>query len=47
MPKPAPTLRVLQLRIDLDVYERVAALAREERRSINAQIAQILDEATK
>ncbi len=47
MPSKPRTLRVLSIRIDLDSYERLVALAEEERRSINAQIQFLIDSATK
>lgn len=40
-------LRRLSVRLPLDVYERLAALAARERRSVNAQLITIIEATTK
>ena len=42
-----PANHVLSVRLPLDVFERLAALAAREHRSINAQLVHIITEATK
>lgn len=43
--KTAPITRVVTLRMPMKLYERLAALAEKDRRSLNAEALVILDEA--
>jgi hypothetical protein len=42
--KPKTDTRVVTLRMPIRLYERLAALAEKDRRSLNAEVLVILDE---